>query len=148
MLQGCFFCVSYMSVRTSTTLLLTSLVLLWALQPLQRYSPPCWPFSRTTQPLDLRPAQQRSTSNRKPSSGSSPRTQNRRQPADVSIVVTLKEEEGKPDWKPSWFYCTCIGGRFLLLSPVNDQTSLEKLQETGGLFPLRHNHLQKHRNGS
>lgn len=31
-----------------------------------------------------------------------------------------------------------------MLSFVNDQASLEKLQETGGLFSLRHNHLTKH----
>lgn len=50
----------------------------------------------------------------------------------------------KMDWKPSWFYSTCVDGSFLLLSFVNDQASLEKLQETGGLFSLRHNHLTKH----
>lgn len=68
-------------VRCSTALLLTSLEPLWALPPVQRYISPCWLLSRTTEPLDLRPAQQQSTSNREPSSGSSPRTQKRRHSA-------------------------------------------------------------------
>lgn len=72
---------TYIWVRRSTVLLLTSLVLAWALQPTQRYSDPRWLFSRTTEPLDRRPAQQQSTSNREPSSGSSPLTQNRRHSA-------------------------------------------------------------------
>lgn len=73
--------VTYVWVRRSTALLLTSLELVWALQPVQRYSTPCWLLSRTTEPLDLRPAQQQSISNRDPSSGSCPRTQNKRHSA-------------------------------------------------------------------
>lgn len=72
---------TYIWVRRSTALFATSLELLWALQPFQRYSTPCWLLSRTTEPLDRRPAQQQSTSNSKPSSGSSPRTQNNRHSA-------------------------------------------------------------------
>lgn len=72
---------TYIWVRRSTALLLTSLELVWALQPVHRYSTPCWLLSRTTEPLDLRPEQQQSTSKREPSSGSSPRTQNKRHPA-------------------------------------------------------------------
>lgn len=72
---------TYALVRRSTVLLPTSLGLVRALQPVQRYSTPCWLLNRTAEPLDLRPAQPQSTSSREPSSGSSPRTQNKRHSA-------------------------------------------------------------------
>lgn len=83
---------TYIWVRRSTALLLTSLELVWALQPVQRYSTPCWLLRRTTEPLDLSPAQQQSTSNREPSSGSSPRTQNKRHSAQTDKKMSFKSQ--------------------------------------------------------
>lgn len=89
---------TYALVRRSTVLLPTSLELVRALQPVQRYSTPCWLLSRTAEPLDLRPAQPQSTSSREPSSGSSPRTQNKRHSAarrqtEIFLLVRLKTKE-------------------------------------------------------
>lgn len=122
----------YISVRRSTALLLTSRVLLLALQPVQRYSTPCWLFSNTTEPLDLRLEQQQSPSSSKASSGSSPRTQNRRQSAvrKTNVISVKKYETGEkveayftppavevgsscfPLWmtRPPWKSCRKQGG--------------------------------------
>lgn len=43
----------------------------------------------------------------------------------------------------NFIYCTCISECPLSLALVNDQASLEKLQETGRLLSLRYNHLQR-----
>lgn len=127
---------TYIWVRRSTTLLLTSLVLAWALQPVQRYSTPCWLFSRTTEPLERRPAQQQSTSNRDASSGSPPRTQNRRhsatrktvkykhfktwmskirrKQAELNVPVFVEVSSRLPLWmtRPPWKSCRKQGGSF------------------------------------
>lgn len=44
--------------------------------------------------------------------------------------------------KTTWPYCTCVG-RPVSPALVNDQASLEELQETGRLLSLRHHHLQE-----
>lgn len=46
--------------------------------------------------------------------------------------------------KTTWPYCTCVDG-VVSLALVNDQASLEELQETGRLLSLGHHHLQEQR---
>ncbi len=132
--------VAHICVRHWTVCLATWRAFLWTLQPCHREIAPCWLFNKINEPRDLRLEQEHCTSNRLPSTGTSPLTQNRRQPPETHTTYMKSDVLSGPIVGEMIKYDqTCVSA---LLLPINDHSSLEQLQKTGRLLPFYYEHLR------